>query len=42
MAEYGFDLYLNKFLGDGSYASVQVNAHQVTEVQIINTENAFF
>jgi hypothetical protein len=42
LAEYGSDLYLNKFLGDGSFASVQVTANQVTEVKLINTENAVF
>lgn len=42
LAEYGSNLYLNKFLGDGSFASVQVTTNQVTEVQLINDENAVF
>jgi hypothetical protein len=42
LVEYGSDLYLNRFLGDGSYASVQVAANQITEVQLVNTENAVF
>lgn len=42
LVEYGSDLYLNRFLSDGSYASVQVAASQITEVQLINTENAVF
>lgn len=42
LAEYGTDLYLNKFLGDGSFASVQVINNQVTEVQLFNDENAAF
>lgn len=42
MAEYDADLYLNSFLGDGSYTSVQVTANQMFEVELINTENAAF
>jgi hypothetical protein len=41
-AQYGSDLYLNSFLGDGSYASVQVSEGKVTEVRLVNTEDAAF
>jgi hypothetical protein len=42
LAEYGQDLYLNSFLGDGSYASIQVHPLTVTEVQLANTDGAAF
>lgn len=42
LAEFGSDLYLNNFLGDGSYASVQVYPEKITEIQIVNTENTFY
>jgi hypothetical protein len=42
LTEYDSDLYLNEFFADGSYASIQVVQNQVTQVQLINTENAVF
>ncbi|MEW6493894.1 MAG: hypothetical protein AB1589_15495 [Cyanobacteriota bacterium] len=41
-AQYGDDLYLNSFTGDGSYASVQVSEGQITDIRLVNTENAVF
>lgn len=41
-AQYGSDLYLNSFLGDGSYASVQVSESKVTEIRLVNSEDAAF
>lgn len=41
-AQYGDNLYLNSFVGDGSYASVQVKDGQITEIHLVNTENAVF
>lgn len=41
-AQYDSDLYLNSFLGDGSYASVQVIAGKVTQTRLLNTERAAF
>ncbi len=41
-AQYGDYLYLNLFMGDGSYASVQVNEGKITEVRLVNTESAVF
>jgi hypothetical protein len=42
LAQDGSDLYLNAFLGDGSYATVRVEKGQVTPMELVNTENAFF
>ena len=42
LAEQGQYLYLNSFLGDGSFASTQVLQGQITEIQIVNNENATF
>jgi len=41
-AEYDSNLYLNSFLGDGSYEPVQVNEGKITEINLVNTEDAFF
>lgn len=41
-AEYDSNLYLNSFLGDGSYASVQVIAGKVTQTRLLNSERAAF
>lgn len=41
-AQYGSNLYLNSFLGDGSYASVQVVQGKVTQTRLVNTEKAVF
>jgi hypothetical protein len=41
-AQYGSKLYLNSFLGDGSYESVQVSNGKITEIRLINTEKATF
>ncbi|BAZ39348.1 hypothetical protein NIES4101_53000 [Calothrix sp. NIES-4101] len=41
-AQYGNDLYLNSFLGDGSFKSVQVNEGKITETRLVNSENASF
>lgn len=41
-AQYNSDLYLNSFLADGSYASVQVIAGKVTQTRLLNTERAAF
>jgi hypothetical protein len=41
-AQYGDYLYLNSFLGDGSYASVRVSEDKVTEIRLVNTEDATF
>lgn len=42
LAQYDSDLYLNSFLGDGSYSSVQVTSAKVTDIELVNTENAAF
>jgi len=42
LAEYGDDLYLNLFSGDGNFATVQVKPQQITSVELRNTENATF
>lgn len=42
MAQYGDDLYLNAFLGNGNYATVQVALGQIVEVSLDNTESAAF
>ena len=39
--EFDSYLYLNSFVGDGSYASVQVSPNKITDMQIVNTENSF-
>ncbi|MBD2036172.1 hypothetical protein H6F76_14215 [Leptolyngbya sp. FACHB-321] len=41
-AEYGANLYLNSFLGNANYQSVQVIKHQITELNLVNTEDASF
>lgn len=41
-AQYGSDLYLNSFSGDGNYKSVPVREGETTEIQLINTEEATF
>ncbi len=41
-AQYGSDLYLNLFMGEGSYGSVQVREGKVTETRLVNTESAAF
>jgi len=41
-AQYESNLYLNSFLGDGSYESVQVNEGKITEINLVNIEDAFF
>lgn len=41
-AQYGDNLYLNSFTGDGSYESVQVSEGQITDIRLVNTENAVF
>ncbi|NJL62603.1 MAG: hypothetical protein HC903_13235 [Methylacidiphilales bacterium] len=41
-AQYGNDLYLNSFLGDGSFKTVQVTEGEVTETRLVNSENASF
>lgn len=41
-AQYGDNLYLNSFTGKGNYASVQVSEGQITDVRLVNTENAVF
>ena len=42
LAQYGDDLYLNSFQGDGSYGSVEVVENDATELDLINSENAVF
>ena len=41
-AQYGDDLYLNAFQGDGSYATVQVQSGTPTELRLVNSEQAAF
>ena len=41
-AQYEEVLYLNAFLGDGSYKSIEVAPNQIVEFDLTNTENAFF
>jgi hypothetical protein len=41
-AQYGDDLYLNSFLGDGSFKTVQVTEGKITETRLVNSENASF
>ncbi len=42
LAQYDDNLYLNNFLGDGSYGTVQVTNNHIVNIQLINTEKAFF
>lgn len=42
LAQYGDRLYLNSFQGDGHYTPVWVEAGQVTSLDLVNTEAAFF
>jgi hypothetical protein len=42
LAQYDDNLYLNNFLGDGSYGTVQVTNGQIVNIQLINTEKAYF
>ncbi|MCS6783209.1 MAG: hypothetical protein RMI89_11875 [Gloeomargarita sp. SKYBB_i_bin120] len=42
LAESGPDLYLNDFLDDGSFMTVQVQPGRITQVQLENTEKAAF
>ena len=42
LAQYGDALYLNVFQGDGSYQSIEVVPNQIQELDLTNTENAFF
>ena len=41
-AQYGDVLYLNAFQADGSYKTTEVVPNQVQELDLTNTENAFF
>jgi len=41
-AQYGDDLYLNGFQGDGNYATVFVQAGSPTELRLMNNEQAAF
>lgn len=41
-AQYGEDLYLNSFAGDGSYSTVEVMANQTSRVRLVNSETATF
>ncbi|MEB3181775.1 MAG: hypothetical protein VKL59_22490 [Nostocaceae cyanobacterium] len=41
-AQYGDNLYLNSFLGDGSFSTVQVTPNKMTETQLVHTEDAAF
>ncbi|NJL09487.1 MAG: hypothetical protein HC908_02525 [Calothrix sp. SM1_7_51] len=41
-AQYGNDLYLNSFQGDGSFNTVQVTDGKTTELRLVNNENATF
>ncbi|WAL60048.1 carboxypeptidase-like regulatory domain-containing protein [Thermocoleostomius sinensis] len=41
-AQYEDELYLNGFLGDGSYATVEIEPGQTIEVLLENTEAAVF
>jgi hypothetical protein len=42
LAQYDDNLYLNNFLGDGSYGTVQVSNSQTSNIKLINTEKAYF
>jgi hypothetical protein len=42
LAQYGSNLYLNAFQGDGSYASWRVQPGKTTVVDLVNSENATF
>lgn len=41
-AQYGNDLYLNSFQGDGSFKTVQVTNGKITELRLVNNEKATF
>lgn len=41
-AQYGEDLYLNSFAGDGSYSKVEVVTNQISQVRLVNSETATF
>lgn len=41
-AQYGEDLYLNSFAGDGTYSTVEVSANQMSQVRLVNSEKATF
>jgi hypothetical protein len=41
-AQYGTDLYLNSFSGDGSFSAVQVSEGKMTELRLVNNERAAF
>jgi hypothetical protein len=41
-AQYGKDLYLNSFSGDGSFSSVEVNEGKMTQLRLVNSEGAAF
>jgi Subtilase family len=41
-ARYGAHLYLNSFMGDGSYSTVEVKPGIASEVDLVNTEGATF
>jgi hypothetical protein len=42
LAQYGDQLYLNSFEGDGSYSTIKVTRGKWTEVDLVNTEQATF
>lgn len=41
-AQYEDMLYLNAFQGDGSFKSVTVNAEEIVNIDLVNTEAAVF
>ncbi|NEQ44311.1 MAG: carboxypeptidase regulatory-like domain-containing protein [Leptolyngbya sp. SIOISBB] len=41
-AQYDDHLYLNSFQGDGSYSFIEVAPNQLVQLDLTNTENAFF
>jgi len=41
-AQYSSDLYLNSFIDDGIYATVQVKPAAITPIDLVNGENATF
>jgi hypothetical protein len=40
LAEYGTELYLNRWGMDGNYSSIQVEAGQIKEIELINDKDA--
>lgn len=42
LAQFGDNLYLNSFTGDGNYKTVKVNANQTSEIKLVNTDKATF